>query len=542
MSHFHRPHRLLFSFFLFAVGLAFAAEMPEWKKALSPPDDGWKQTRQHFFFNNGAEPETLDPAIVTGVPEARLVEALFEGLVSPDPVTLEPRPAVAERWEISDDRLVYTFFLRETARWSDGKPLTATDFLLSWERALAPATASSYSYQLFPIRNAQPFNEGKIATFSEVGIEVLDARTLKVTLEAPCPYFLDLVGFHTLFPVPMAIVKEHGDRWVRAENIVSNGPFKLDRWDPRQQVTMSRNPHYWDRDFVKLDMVTAYPYDDLDTAYRLFLQGKIHYMDGVPVGKIEEVRRHPDYVVSPYLGIYFYRFNTTKPPFDDARVRRALSMGFDRGIITDQVLKAGQQPAAYLCPPVAGYQPVDGLRYDRDEARRLLREAGYGEGGKPFPTIEILYNTLEAHKKVAEAIAQQWKRNLDVEVSLRNSEWKVYLADQESLNYQICRASWIGDYLDPNTFFDLFAKESGNNRTGWSNPQYDAWLQATQTESDHQSRMRIFRQMETLLVEEECPIMPIYLYVCQSMVSERLCGWYPNIRDRHPLHYVWLEE
>ena len=515
----------------------------DWKKQYAPSSNKWKETKQHFIFNNGTEPESLDPALITGVPESRVVGALFEGLVDLDPKTLEPRPGTARSWTVSDDALQYTFHLRLDAKWSDGTPVTAKDFHSAWERVLNPMTGAAYAYQLFPIVGAEEYQSRKLTSFDDVGIKIVDQHTLEVTLKSPCSYFLDLIAFHTLFPVRVHLIKSKGDRWVRPENIISNGPFKLKSWEPRQKIELVKNPYYWDAEFCKLDKITVLPYDDLDTAYKLFLDSKIHWLPGIPLAKLDEIKRNPDYYVMPYLGTYFYRFNVTRPPFDDVRVRKAFSLAIDRNVITDHVLKGGQQPATWFCPPVAGYKPVNGLAYNKEAAKKLFNKAGYSvDGKKSFPVVELLYNTSESHKIVAEAIAQQWKTNLGVKVALRNTEWKVLLNDMDTLNYQIIRSSWIGDYGDPNTFFDMFTKDGGNNRTGWSNARYDELLKEASLELDNTKRLELFREMERILVVEEFPILPLYMYVNQGLLAETVQGWYENIRDHHPLKYIWFED
>ena len=533
-------------FFIFlATSFLFGTtqnEKPDWEKPYLPKTNNWQAKKQHFIFNNGTDPESLDPALITGVPESRLAAELFEGLINLDPKSLEPRPGIAYRWDISDDGLIYEFHLRKNAKWSDGSELTAHDFFHSWKRVLTPSTGASYAYQLFPVKGAEDFHSNRSKSFDEVGIKVINNHTFKVQLKAPCSYFLDLAAFHTLFPVPVSVIKTHKAQWVRPENIISNGPFRLETWKPRQKIELVKNKFYWGSMICKLEKITVFPYDNLDTAYQLFLQNKIHWMPAIPLEKLSEIIRSPDYYVMPYSGSYFYRFNVTKPPFDDARVRKAFSLAIDRRIITEHILKAGQQPATWFCPPVSGYRPVPGLKYNRDKAKQLLTEAGYGAGGRPFPNIEILYNTSEQHKKVAEAIVQQWKNNLGIAVSLRNTEWKVLLSDMDNLNFQIIRSSWIGDYGDPNTFFDMFVTGGGNNRTGWSNKEYDSLLLQTRLELDKEKRYRLFQKMERLLVEEEFPILPLYIYVNQGVLNQSVNGWHENIRDIHPLKYIWLED
>jgi oligopeptide transport system substrate-binding protein len=521
-----------------------------WRAELGPSDDRWKSVPQVFTFNNGAEPETLDPTLMTGVPEHRLAGAIFEGLVGQHPETLQPVPGVAERWEMSPDGLVYTFHLRENAMWSNGDKVTAQDFAGSWERALTPATASQYAYMLYPIKNAEAFNKvgaddghgGKrpAVPFSDVGVQVVDARTLRVTLANPCAYFLDLVAFETLMPVPLEVVKKFGDHWTRPENIVGNGPFTVKEWLPNQRITFEKSPRYWDAQNVHLTRVVALPYEDNETAYKLFQQGDCDWLSDVPVAKIDECKRLPEFYVTPYLGTYFYRLNVTRPPLNDPRVRRALSMAIDRQPITRDLLKAGQVPATWFCPAMPGYQPPTGLAFNRDEARRLLAEAGFPDG-KGFPTVELLYNTLDTHKLIAENVVQQWRENLGITVSLRNSEWKVYLNDVQHLQYSMARAAWIGDYCDPNTFLDMFVTDGGNNETGWSNARYDALIRQAGLEVDPVKRARILRDAEVILVEQELPIIPIYIYVNKGLKKNKVQGFFENVRDAHPFQYLWIE-
>jgi oligopeptide transport system substrate-binding protein len=516
--------------------------IPGWKQRYTPTNQAWQQTEQHFVFNNGSEPETLDPHIMTGSPEIRLAGALYEGLTTLDPSTLEPRPGIADRWTISKDGKRVTFHIRPSATWSDGQPIVAADFVHSWQRALTPSTGGSYANLLFAIRGAEDYFHGKHSDFSTVGIHAPDATTLVVELTSPCTYFLELTAFPTYAPVRTDLISKHNLKWTSPEHLVVSGPFMLDEWKPRQHIKLVRNPHYWDASFVKLDRVTAMPLDDLNTAYQLFLKGELHWMESIPQARVDEIKRNPDYYVLPFFGTYYYRFNVTKPPFDNRLVRIALSLATDRREITRHVLRSGQIPVASYCPPVAGYEPVEGLPYDRDRARRTLAEAGYGSGGKAFPPIEILYNTSEAHKTVAEAIAAQWRRNLGITASARNVEWKIFLNDMRDLNYQVCRSSWIGDYGDPSTFFDCFRGGDGNNRTGWTHTVYDQLAHIVRQESNPAARHSMFRKMEEILVEGECPILPIYRYVNQGLLAENVGGWYGNIRDLHNMKYIWMED
>jgi len=517
-------------------------EEDKWIKAIIPPSSDLLAKDQHFRFNTGAEPETLDPGLITGSVEMTLVMGLFEGLLNYDPRTLEVRPGIAYKYEIDSTGKVYTFYLRENAKWSNGNPLTAKDIFDSWIRVLSPKTAASYASQLYPIQGAEAFNKGKETNPASLGLKVVNKTTFQVTLHAPCPYFLSLCGFVTLYPTPVDLIEKLGDAWVKPENIISNGPYIIKSWQSRNKIILEPNPHYWDSEHVYLSKISAFLYDNVETYYKLFIQKQLDWIRDVPSSKSKEASWRPDYYAMPVLGTYFYRFNVTKPPLNDVRVRRALSMSIDRTILTRQILKGGQQPANFFCPPVAGYQHVEGLPYDIQKAKKLLAEAGYGKGGKEFPKLEILYNTSDDHKKIAESICESWRENLGVNIQLRNTEWKIFLSEMNQLNYDICRSSWFGDYGDPNTFFDLFVKDGGNNRTGWDNPLYDKYLKESQLETDHQKRLSIFQKMEDILVNKDLPIIPLYMYVDKAMLAPHVNGWYENVLNFHPLKHIWLEK
>jgi oligopeptide transport system substrate-binding protein len=524
---------------LFTVGLV-AMELPDWKQPFWPEDDGWRQVDQHLRFNNESEPATLDPHQSKTVNGGRLMMALYEGLVSNDPTDLSIRPGVARAWSVSADGLAYRFQLRADARWSDGASLTAADFVASWRRALDPALAASYAYMLFPIKGAEAYFTGQNTDPASIGVQAVTPQELLVRLEQPCPYFLDLCAFETLMPVRVDLIRQYGSSWTQPGKLVSNGPFVLDEWKPRQNIVLKKNSHYWDADFVKLETITAFPYENIEAAYQLFRTGDLHWINGVPKQRARELEMDPDYYAAPYLGSYFYRINCARPPFDDARVRRALSQSINRKAITT-VLGAGEQPSTALLPPgVGGYHPVAGLPEDPARARELLAEAGFPDG-EGFPSFELWYNNSDDHKKVAETIIEQWRQQLNITAKLRNCEWRLFVQRQDQLQYDVSRSGWIGDYNDPNTFLDLWVSGGGNNRTGWSHAEYDRLLAASQATIDQAERRRLFRDMERILVEREMPIIPLYIYVYTGMQVEHLRGIRLNVRDRHPFQYLWLE-
>ena len=523
--------------------------------ALSLAGCGRRETRvevgdreQILYKGNGSEPQELDPDIVTGVSEYHILMSLFEGLVSEDPHDLHPVPGVAERWDVSPDGTVYTFHLRNNAKWSNGDPVVARDFLESYKRMLAPTLASEYSYMHYVVKNAQAYNEGRITDFDQVGYKVLDDHTFQVTLENSTPYFLSLLLHHSWFPVHLPTIRKYGDpylrgsKWTRVGRFVGNGAFVLAKWRVNDVIVVKKSPTYWDRDRVRLNEIYFLPIESDETEEHAFRAGQLHVTETLPLSKIDFYKKnYPDLLhIEPYLGTYFYRINVTKPPLNDKRIRRALALTIDRESLVADVLRGGQLPAFCLTPPgTAGYTCRTQLHENIAEAKRLLAEAGY-PGGKGLPPIELLYNTLEAHRIIAESIQQMWNKSLGIEVHLVNQEWKVYLDSQRTLNYQVCRASWIGDYVDPNSFLDMWLTGGGNNETGWSNPEYDRLIAEAARTTNPQQRLEVFQKAEAILLDE-LPIIPIYFYTHVCAQRPEVKGWYPTILDNHPYKYVYLE-
>ncbi len=498
---------------------------------------------------NGTEPEGLDPHIVTGIPEHHILLTLFEGLVRLNPEDLTIVPGMAESWDVSDDRRVYTFHLRDNAKWSNGDPLTAKDFAYAWRRMLTPALASEYAYMLYPMENAQAYNEGKLTDFAEVGAKVIDDRTLEVTLTNPTPYFLSMHAHYSWWPVHQATIEKHGkledrvSKWTRPENFVGNGPYLLAAWRPNDAIEARPNPHYWDAAGMKNAGVNFYPVSDENTEERMFRAGELHFTENVPLSKIGTYeKRYPEmYRADAWIGSYFYRVNTTRPPMNDVRVRKALAMAVDRESLCKNVVRGGETPAPFLTPPnINGYLPSARVQYDVAAARKLLAEAGYPDG-KDFPSVDILYNTLDKHKIIAEAIQQMWKQNLNIDVTLTNQDWKVYLAStaNNTLDYDLARAGWIGDIVDPINFLECFITNNGNNRTGWGNPEYDRLLAQTMTTESNEERNKLFDQAETILVAE-LPIIPLYHYTRPFLIQPEVRGLYPNILAYYAYHKVYI--
>lgn len=501
--------------------------------------------RADLVFINGAEPESLDPAIITGQPEGRIVNALFEGLTKYD-AEGHAVPGVAESWDISEDGTIYTFHLRETARWSDGSPVTAQDFVASWRRTLSPETASSYNYQLHYIKNARPFSEGEIDDFSTVGVRALDDRTLQVELESPTPFFLELCAFVTLLPVPVALIEEIGDDWIKPDRIITNGSYLLDAWRINDRIRLKKNPDYWDAENVALETIDILPIAKDSVAFNFYASGTADLvMDKglAPPALLGELKKRPDFHAAPFLGTYFLRFNCERGPFTDPRVRKAFSMTVDKDQIVERITRAGEATASGFVPPgLEGYLSPDGLPYDPERARELLAEAGFPDG-RGFPLVRYLYSEGGLNEAIAVEIQSMWRQHLGIQVSLVRQEWKVYLNSMSSLDYDIARSSWVGDYPDANTFLDMFVTGGGNNRTGWSSPEYDALIADAARETNPRRRLEILADAERLLVADAAPICPIYFYVgIQLYDADKLGGIRPNVLDEHPLQYIYRKD
>lgn len=530
---------------LLCIALCFGVVACGSPEPETPADAG--PLEQVLHYGNGAEPQDLDPHVVTGVPENHILSALMEGLVSSDPKDLSPTPGMAESWEVSEDRRVYTFTIGKNRTWSNGDPCTAHDIVFSWERVLSPKLASQYAYMLFVVENAEAFNAGEITDFSQVGVKALDDHTLQVTLKAPTPYFLSLLQHYSTWPVHKPTILAHGEMdevgtmWTRPENFVGNGGFLLKSWKVNEKIIVEKNPGYWDADKMRLEAIHFYPISVEQTEEQKFMNGELHLTNTIQTNMIPVYKeKHPEFLrIDPYFGTYYYRINVTRPPMDDVRVRRALVMSINRQLLVDKVTKGDQKPSFTFCPPnTNGYTSTLQIEENVEEAKKLLAEAGY-PNGEGFPSIEILYNSSESHKIIAEALQQMWKKALNIDVTLANQDWKVYLDSQRRLQYDLSRAGWIGDYVDPNSFLDLFVTDGGNNQTGWSNAKYDEAIANAAISTTEEERFSWFQKASHELMTE-LPVLPLYTYTRVYLKSPLVQGWYPNYLDRHPYKYVYL--
>ncbi len=506
---------------------------------------------QILHFGLGAEPQYLDPQLATSVSAHNVLSALLEGLVSENPKTLEPEPGVAESWSISKDRKTYLFHLRENARWQNGDPVTAYDFVYSYRRILNPDLGSQYASMLHVLKNAKAYHQRSIPwEKAEVGVRATDKLTLELTLENPTPYFLELLNHYSWFPVHPPTIKKHdafdriGSQWTKPTNFVGNGPFKLKDHRVNSVIEVTASKTYWDADNTRLNGIRFYPIEAVDTEERAFRSGFLHLTQTVSSDRIDYLQKnHPDWIhFEPYLGTYFYRFNHLTPPFDDMRIRKALSMSVDRQILVEKVLKGGQKPSFCFTPPnTGGFTANDQFEYNPQKAKFLIEEYLLEKGLEEMPPIELTYNTSEGHKKVAEALQAMWKKSLGIEIKLLNMEWKVFLSTISKGDYSMARGGWIGDYVDANTFLHMWRTNDGHNQTGWSNQKYDQLLDLAETATDSQVRLNFFQQCEEIL-SEEVPILPLYFYVHVTLRHPTVKGWYPTLLDHHPYKFVYLEK
>jgi oligopeptide transport system substrate-binding protein len=493
----------------------------------APAEDMASAVEQVLYWNVGSEPKTIDPGLNAASDGGDVINNMFEGLMRE--VNGKIEPAVAESYTVSDDQLVYTFTIREGIKWSDGQPLTANDFEYAWNRVLDPETASEYSWI---------FDEANVDSF-----KALDERTFEVTLKAPAPYFLGLTAFYTFFPVRQDAVEAGADgAWAvdPAKSIV-NGPFMLEDYRNGDKLVLVKNPNYWRADDVKLEKIEGLMIVDEATALTGYESGQIHIIDEMPNAEIPRLlAEDPTFMIMPMDGVYYYALNTTVEPMDDEKVRRALTLAIDRTAIVETVTKGGQIPATNMVSQASRDEagevfsmragdygiPVDGSGVE--EAKQLLADAGYPDG-EGFPELEIMYNTSESHKAIAEAIQEMWKQNLNIDVTLTNQEWAVFQDTRKQGNFQIARSGWIGDYSDPMTYLGMFVSGSPMNYSRWENPEYDALLEAAKMQSPAER----FASLESALdmVMEGSAYLPIYYYTDPIMVSETVSNWEKTSRN-----------
>lgn len=505
-----------------------------------------------LVIGNNAEPQSLDPHKATAVADGKIISTMLEGLVRPDAQD-EGRvhPGMAESWEHNADASEWTFHLRD-AVWSDGKPVRAQDFVYAYKRLLHPKFAGRYAEMLYPLKGAEAYNKGR-ADWEEVGVQALDARTLRLTLNGPTPHLLQLVLHYTWSPLPEHHVEAHGgmldrsSRWTHLGNWVGNGAYVYSGHRFNDYLSVSPNARYWRAGEVRNRGIRFLPIVNGYTETRMYMGGKLHITNNVPPEMLARacsvMPQH--FCQDPYYCTIFYRLNTTRPPLDDARVRQALSLAIDRETLVGKVVRGAGKPTGVFTPPGAGYAAEPpafmqrGSQAEREEAaRRLLAEAGYA-GGKGFPVLELMTTSRDVQRVMAETIQAMWKDVLGVHVEIRSCEWTAYKSAQQSMQYDISSSSWSGDYLDSSTFVELWRSGGGNNCTGWGSPDCDAAIQAARVCGDAAERKAHLRRAESIMLEAQ-PIIPLYTSERTYLKHPGISGWYPLMLDNHPLDAVQL--
>ncbi|ENM5724176.1 oligopeptide ABC transporter substrate-binding protein OppA [Vibrio mimicus] len=487
---------------------------------------------QELVRGNGTEVASLDPHKTEGVPESNVIRDLLEGLVNQD-ANGNVVPGAAESWETTDNK-TFTFHIRKDAKWSNGDPVTAHDFVYSFQRAVDPATASPYSWYMeyTKMKNAKEIIAGE-KDKSTLGIKAVDDKTLVVELESAVPYFVMMMGHTTVKPIHKATVEKFGEQWTKPENYVGNGAYSLDKWVVNERLELKRNPQYWDDKNTVLNKVTYLPIENQVAEMNRFLSGEIQITNELPLEHFKRLKKeHPEAVqVQGQLCTYYYGFNTAKAPFDDVRVRQALSYAIDRDVISDAILGQGQKPAYFLTPEItAGFSPempTYGKMTQKEriaEAKKLLEAAGYSKSN-PLK-FTLLYNTSENHKKIATAIQSMWKTALGVDIALENQEWKTFLDTRRQGNFDATRAGWCGDYNEASSFLTLMLSSNSSNDSKYHNAEYDATLEKAMTSTSEEERQKLYADAEKLLARD-MPIAPIYQYVRSRLVSPTV-GGYPS--------------
>ena len=521
-------------FFLLALLLALPA------CGSDPPLPSAVTTGATFVFAQGSEPRSLDPGFITDTSAGFLASNLFEGLVVWDAGAIGIQPGMAERWEVSPDGLTWTFHLRPDAIWSNGDPVTATDFVLAWRRVLDPARGSNYASLLYPVKGARALHEERILDPELLGVEARDRSTLAVTLESPTPWFGAIAAHHVLSPVNTRALKRHGYAWTRAENIVVNGPFILDSWKPGVELVLVRNPYYHSADEVKLARVVARVGTDPETVLRLYESGEIqwtgHATGLLPLDRLRELAGRPDARSSGKLGTAWYALNTEREPLADPRVRRALSLVLDRSALTEVIGPAAAVAGGLVPPGIPDYVPVSALEHDPEAARALLTEAGF-PAGAGFPPLELAVDSRAVHEEVATWVRRTWKEELGIEATLFTRDWPVHVEMMQAGEFQVGRGGWLADYPDPASFIDLFHSDNPLNGSGWSDPTLDALCEEAHQTEDAASRMRLLGQAERILLAD-LPVLPLFHFGTVALVKPEVEGIVDNALGVHLLRYI----
>jgi len=502
-----------------------------------------------------SEPTSIDPALNTSTDGAMMINHVFEGLmkwVDSGTGNAETAPGQAESYDVSEDRMVYTFHLRDGIKWSDGQDVTAEDFVYSWQRLVDPDTAADYNYMIDMVVNANEIMEGTMDK-SELGIKAIDSKTLEITLTYDCPYFMDICAFPATYPVRQDVVEAGGDQWTfDAASYIGNGPYKMTEWVHNSYIMVAQNENYYDTESLGPDTIKFALMDDANSILASYNSGDLDFIrSNLPVDEVPALLESGKLQVADHIGTYFVCFQNEAAPFDNPLVRKAFSLVIDRNYVVDQITQTGEKPATGWVPAgindaegasgddfrtVGGdYYSVSPEDYEKncEEARTLLAEAGY-PNGEGFPVVEYTYNTDDRHKTIAEALQHMWQTELGVTVTLSNQDWNVFTDNRKSGNFLVCRHGWIADYNDPISFIDMWASDGGNNAAQYKNQEYRDLVAEAKSTSDPKARMKALHAAEDILMDEAV-IAPIYFYTEMYMIDDSLEGLYHT-----PLGYFFF--
>lgn len=503
---------------------------------------------QVLHAGNGVEPSTLDPQRNSGSPEAFIINELFDALVVADPDNInEVLPCGAERWEISADGLDYTFHLRRDGRWSNGEPVTAEDYRASFVRIVEPGLGGTLANLAYPIAGAEDYHRGKSKDPATIGVSTEGPYVLRIRLRAPLPQLLNYLETYPFVAVHRASIEANGGwtnpsgLWTKPGRMVSSGPYRLKEWQPNHPLVIERNPHFRDAARIRLREIHFHPIESLDTEDRAYRTGQLHYTSGVPTTKLPVYRKQwPDQLhVAPRLGLHYLNVNTEHPVLRDPRVRRALAFAIDRQQLADKVLGRGEIPARSLGQPGMGnYQPKNQITEGAADARRLLAEAGF-PGGTGFPKVTYLYNTSERNREVAEALQQIWRRELGIDVELRNEEWKVFLDSRRTGRYELARAGWNPFTPECAELFLLCHSTSEFNDSRWTNATYDRLYDQAASTMDRTARHALYQELDRMILDE-MPVIPLAYNTVIRLVHPSVQGWRDNLRDSRQLSSLGL--
>lgn len=504
-------------------------------------DEGSKEkTEKVLYLNNSVEPTSFDPPIGFDAVSWNALNNLMEGLTRLDD-THEPKAATAKDWDVSEDGKTYTFHIREEAKWSNGDDLTAGDFVYAWKRLLDPNTASSAAFLGYFIEGGEAYNTGA-GTADDVKVKAVDDKTFEVTLTSPQAYFLSVIANPAFFPINEKVATANAEWFSEAESFVGNGPFSLSEWNHDSDFTMVKNDKYWDAKNVKLDKVHWAMIDDTNTEYQMFQTGELDTSE-VPSDLADQIFKEGKVKVEDQAGEYFYRFNVNMEPFQNVNIRKAFAMAIDQKQMVELVTKNKEKPAygfvsyGFKDPAGKDFREKNGdlIKTDAAKAKELLKKGMEEEGYTTLPEVTLTYSTLETHKKIAEAMQQMLKENLDVDVKLANMESSVFATEQKALKFQLSRSSFLADYADPINFMENFQTGHSMNRTGWSNAEFDQLIKDAKNEKDETKRFEMMYKAEKILFDE-VPIIPIHFYNQVYLQNEDVSGIV-----RHPVGYLELK-